>query len=56
MLVVRGDGDNARRVARFLRSLASGETVTLDVAHKEGEALTVLELTEEQRAKADASR
>jgi hypothetical protein len=56
VLVIRGDGDNARMVARFLRSLAPGETVTLDVAHKEGETLTVLELTEEQRAKVNASR
>ncbi len=40
----------ARLVARFLADLKPGETVALDVAHRgEGEALTVLELTEEQR-------
>ena len=33
----------------FLRSLKPGEKVTLDVAHREGEKLTLLELTEDQR-------
>lgn len=36
-------------VIAFLRSLKAGDQVTLDVAHREGEQLTVLELTEEQR-------
>ncbi|MBM4087850.1 MAG: Dabb family protein [Planctomycetes bacterium] len=41
---------HAARVSRFLRLLKVGEKVSLDVAHKgEGEALSLLELTEEQR-------
>jgi hypothetical protein len=36
-------------VVSFLRSLKVGDQVTLDVAHREGERLTVLELTDEQR-------
>ena len=41
-----GEGGN---IAKFLRVLQVGETVELDVAHKQGEALTILELTPEQR-------
>lgn len=42
----------AERIDQFIKSLRAGETVTLDVAHKgEGEALTILELTEDQRAR-----
>jgi hypothetical protein len=56
-VLVRGtkeDGHYARLVARFIDSLKVGETVRLDVAHKgKGEALTILELTEEQRVRAD---
>jgi hypothetical protein len=52
-VVVRGseeEGRYSRLVARFLAAVKPGETVTLDVAHKgEGEALTILELTEDQR-------
>jgi hypothetical protein len=48
----RRDCDEAGRIARFLRSLKAGDEVTLDVAHQRGEVLTVVELTEEQRAKA----
>ena len=52
-VVVRGskeEGRYARLVTRFLADLKPGETVTLDVAHQgEGEALIILELTEEQR-------
>jgi hypothetical protein len=36
-------------VIPFLRSLKPGDKVTLDVAHREGEKLTLLELSEEQR-------
>ena len=37
-------------VAKFIRSLEVGQTITVDVAHQgRGEALTILELTEEQR-------
>ncbi len=44
------DGDYAKRIAQFIDGLRVGETVTLDVAHEgEGEALTILELTDEQR-------
>lgn len=36
-------------VRQFLRSLKRGDEVTLDVAHRNGEILTLLELTDEQR-------
>ena len=52
-VLVRGSkegGRYAQLITRFLAELKPGETVTLDVAHKgQGEALTILELTEEQR-------
>jgi hypothetical protein len=44
--VVAGENAYARQLLRVLKV---GETVTLDVAHKSGEALTILELTEQQR-------
>ena len=48
------DGHYAKLVARFIDKLKTGEAVTLDVAHKgKGEALTILELTEEQRNRMD---
>ena len=43
------DGREEGPIATFLSLLKEGETVTLDVAHKRGETLTILELTEEQR-------
>jgi hypothetical protein len=43
-----GEGGN---IAKFLRTVEVGELVELDVAHKRGEALTLLELTPEQRAR-----
>jgi len=43
------EGRPAGQIARFVESLKPGATVTLDVAHRQGEALTILELTEEQR-------
>jgi len=48
----KGDGGEAKNAARFLKVVKVGESVSLDVAHKDGEALTLLELTEEQRARA----
>jgi hypothetical protein len=42
-------GGREGNVARFVKMLKVGEDVTLDVAHKGGEVLTVLELTEDQR-------
>ena len=48
VLVVAPNGEG-QIIARFVASLKVGETVTLDVAHKKGEALTILELTEDQR-------
>ncbi len=44
--VISGENENARRLIRILHA---GEAVTLDVANKKGEELTILELTEEQR-------
>ncbi len=43
------EGEYRNTILRFLRSLDVGEVVTLDVAHKRGEALMLLELTEDQR-------
>lgn len=46
VLVAPGKHESIRR---FAATVERGEELTLDVAHKEGEALTILELTEEQR-------
>jgi hypothetical protein len=43
------DGHPVKTVARFIASLKVGETVEIDVAHRVGVALTILELTEDQR-------
>lgn len=52
-VAVRGskkDGHYAKLIARFIDGLNVGETVALDVGHKgEGEALTILELTQKQK-------
>jgi hypothetical protein len=45
------DGPADGLVPKFLAILENGVVVELDVAHKSGETLTVLELTEQQRAK-----
>jgi hypothetical protein len=42
-------GGREGNVARFVKMLKVGEEVTIDVAHKGGEALVLLELTEDQR-------
>lgn len=46
VLVVPGNHDSIRR---FVAKIERGEEITLDVAHKDGETLTILELTEDQR-------
>lgn len=46
VLVKAGNHDSIRR---FVAKIERGEEMTLDVAHKDGEALTILELTEDQR-------
>ena len=46
VLVTAGEHDSIRR---FVAQLERGEEVTLDVAHQDGEALTILELMEDQR-------
>jgi len=46
----REEGKPAANVARFLRTLKAGQTVTLDVANRRGQTLSVLELLEDQRA------
>ena len=48
--VVVGKGEV--NILRFVNTLKVGEEVSLDVAHKGGEALTILELTEDQRERA----
>ena len=45
-IAVDGTQENA---ARFFKILEAGAEVTLDVAHKSGESLTIVELTAEQR-------
>ena len=37
------------QVAKFLNAVKAGESVKLDVAHRDGDTLTLLELTEDQR-------
>jgi len=46
VLVDSGKNDLIRR---FVAKLERGEELSLDVAHKDGEVLTILELTEDQR-------
>ena len=46
VLVEAGKHDAIRR---FVAKLERGEELTLDVAHKNGESLTIVELTEDQR-------
>ena len=43
------EGKPVKAVARLFKILEVGEVTNLDVAHKKGEALTVLELTDDQR-------
>ncbi len=50
LVVTPGDNANARRLIRLLKV---GESITLDVAHKTGETLTILELDAEQRERID---
>jgi hypothetical protein len=49
VLVAAGPSEPHRR---FVAGLEVGTTVELDVAHKQGETLTILELTAEQRERA----
>jgi hypothetical protein len=42
-------GGRSDAIHRFVAGLEVGETVELDVAHKQGEVLTILELTADQR-------
>lgn len=51
VLVVSPKTEEDDMIARFMNGLEVGESVTLDVVHNRGEALTLLELTEEQREK-----
>ncbi len=51
LILPRPSDKRANPVARFLKTLKKGDVVSLDVAHKQGEALIVVELTEEQRKK-----
>jgi hypothetical protein len=46
VLVIPGESDMQRR---FVSGLQVGDSVEIDVAHKRGEALTILELTAAQR-------
>jgi hypothetical protein len=42
-------GEPVTSIARFIAGLQEGEEITIDVALREGETLTILELTEDQR-------
>jgi hypothetical protein len=42
-------GDRRTPIPRSLARVNNGQAITLDVAHREGEALTIVELTAEQR-------
>lgn len=48
VVVGKGEGN----ILRFVHTLKNGEEISLDVAHKGGEALTILELTDDQRERA----
>jgi hypothetical protein len=41
--------EKATNIAEFISRLKVGETITVDVANKKGDSLTILELTEDQR-------
>jgi len=47
--VLVGAQANAEKIGRFLQLVQPGETLQLDVAHRDGDTLILLELTEEQR-------
>jgi hypothetical protein len=47
-------GGREGNIARFVKTLKPGEDVAVDVADKGGEALTLLELTEDQRERVKA--
>lgn len=49
-------GENNRLHHVFMRLVHPSEEVTLDVAHRDGEALILLELTEDQRERVQAAR
>ncbi len=49
-VLVNGRKEHGENVVKFISGLKVGEMITIDVAHRgKGEALTILELTEEQR-------
>lgn len=41
--------EDARLIARFVESVKPGDAVSIDVANREGDSLTILELTRDQR-------
>jgi hypothetical protein len=43
------DGSGHEKIQRFVQQVEVGESLELDVAHRDGEVLTVLELTAAQR-------
>jgi hypothetical protein len=54
VLVRPGEKNRLHHV--FMRLVHPGEEVTLDVAHRDGEALILLELTQDQRERVQAAR
>ncbi|MHB8903057.1 MAG: Dabb family protein [Thermoguttaceae bacterium] len=49
LVTARSDGRSSELVRQFLQGLKEGEDVALDVAHRQGDELVILELTEAQR-------
>ena len=51
MQTTKNHGQPIASAARYVASLKVGETVSLDVRHGAGDALSILELSAEQRAR-----
>ena len=48
-VIVHAEGRYGKLVRKFVQTVKEGERIELDVAHRDGEVLVILELTEEQR-------
>ena len=48
-VIVKGEERYGKLVRKFVQGLKEGDRVELDVTHREGEVLVILELTDEQR-------
>jgi hypothetical protein len=50
-VVAPTEGKHAENIVRFLKGVKVDDEITVDVANKKGDTLTLLELTKEQREK-----